>query len=643
MGPLNMKMNYGKNLAPSFASQGTALITGLALLVVGASHGAVEAALDFEGQYTKHEFRIPMRDGVKLFTVVYTPKDKATRYPILIQRTPYDLKPYTIDSGKRPGGLPDSYVKERFIFAMQDVRGRFASEGRFEDMRPFRADKAGPMETDESTDAWDTIEWLVKHVPGHNGNVGLQGISYLGFYAAAGMINSHPALKAVSPQAPASDVYGGDDCLHGGGFWLAHNFSFWNGFDQGLEEPTRQEPRSFDFRTPDGYDFYLQGGSVARLGDRYYRGKSHSWSNMIANITNAAWCAERDLTPHLKHVKAAVLTIGGWFDAEDLHGTLKTYQATRANNPDIFNGLVMGPWAHGAWHRGEGRSLGALDFHAATAEHFRDRIELPFFRKFLKDATNETLVPVHVFQTGTDEWREFASWPPSNTVNRTVWLQNDQVLSFSPPDLGDSAFDEYTSDPNRPVPFTSRITTGMPREYMVEDQRFAARRPDVLVYRTAPLEEDLTVAGPMAIDLHVATTGTDGDWIVKVIDVYTGDHPDPEGASSDAPRLGHYQQLVRGEPLRAKFRNGLENPEPMLPGQIYRLQWTLPDVYHTFRTGHRLMVQIQSTWFPLLDRNPQVFCDVYRALPEDYKIATQRIYRDRAHASSLSIPVLPAQ
>jgi len=456
------------------------------------------------------------------------------------------------------------------------------------------------------------------------------------------MINSHPALKAVSPQAPASDVYGGDDCLHGGGFWLAHNFSFWNWFDQGLEEPTRQEPREFDFRTPDGYEFYLHGGALAWLGEKYYKGKSASWNEMVANITNAAWCAERDLTPHLKNVRAAVLTVGGWYDAEDLHGTLLTYQSTRVNNPDIFNGLVMGPWSHGGWHFGEGRTLGAVDFHAATAEYFRDHIELPFLRKFLKGATNETVAPVQVFETGTDEWREFNVWPPANAAKRTVWLQNGGGLSFAAPENEDAAFDEYVSDPNRPVPFTSRISTGMPREYMVEDQRFAARRPDVLVYRTPPLEEDLTVAGSIAIDLHVSTTGTDGDWIVKVIDVYTGDHPETEGASSEAPRLGHYQQLVRGEPLRAKFRNGLENPKPLVPGQVCRLQWLLPDVYHTFRSGHQLMVQIQSTWFPLLDRNPQVFCDIYRAKPEDYRSATQRVYRDRAHASALTLPVIPA-
>ncbi len=636
-----MKPGYRKNQACSFL-RGVPWRTGvLALALAGARLHGAEASLDFEAQYTKHEFRIPMRDGVKLFTVVYTPKDQSTRYPILLQRTPYDLKPYTIDNGRRPGGLPDSYIKERFIFVGQDVRGRFASGGRFLDMRPFQPHKS-PADTDESTDAWDTIDWLVKHVPGHNGNVGLQGISYLGFYAAAGMINSHPALKAVSPQAPASDVYGGDDCLHGGGFWLAHNFSFWNSFDQGLEEPTRQEPREFDFRTPDGYEFYQQCGGVARLGDRYFKGHSASWNDMIDHITNGAWCAERDLTPHLKNVRAAVLTVGGWFDAEDLHGTLKTYQSTRANNPGIFNGLVMGPWSHGGWHGGDGRTLGYLNFHAPTAEYFRDRIELPFFRKFLKGATNESVAPVQVFETGRNEWHEYAAWPPSNAVSRAVWLGGDGALTFSPPETGDAAFDQYVSDPNHPVPFTSRISTGMPREYMVEDQRFAARRPDVLVYRTAPLEDDLTVAGPIDIDLYVTSTGTDADWIVKIIDIYTGDHPAVEGAPSDTPRLGHCQQLVRGEPLRAKFRNGLDHPEPLLPGQVYRLRWTLPDVYHTFRSGHRLMVQIQSTWFPLLDRNPQIFCDIYRAQPADYQAATQRVYRDRAHASAVSFPVMPA-
>ncbi len=583
--------------------------------------------------YTKHEYRIPMRDGVRLYTVVFTPKDKSIHYPILLQRTPYNLKPYTIDSAKLPRSIPQSYQDERFIFVLQDARGRFASEGKFVDMRPHNPSK-GPRDTDESTDAYDTIDWLINHVSGHNGNVGMAGISYLGFYAAAALIDPHPALKAVSPQAPAVDVYGGDDVLHGGGFWLAHNFGFWNSFDQSLEDPLRQDTRPFDYRTPDAYQFFLRDESIFEMGQSEFKGKARSWNEIMENVTNAQWCASHDLTKHFKAVHPPVLTVGGWFDAEDLHGTLKTYEALKAISAGTFNGLVMGPWVHGGWHRTNGRSLGPVDFGSSTAEHFRDKIELPFLRHYLKGATNEVLQPVYIFETGMDEWRTFAIWPPPESAPRTLLLQPKGDLSFKQPGA-DSSFSQYVSDPAHPVPFTARIATGMPKEYMIEDQRFAARRPDVLVFQTEPLEEDLTMAGPIEVTLHASSTGTDCDWVVKLIDVYTGDYPDPDDLPAGV-RMGHYQQLVRGEPLRAKFRNGYDRPEPLEPGKIYEFKYTLPDVCHTFRTGHRIMVQVQSSWFPLLDRNPQTFCDIYRAKPEAFRPATQRVYHDAQHPSGIT-------
>lgn len=591
----------------------------------------------FEANYTKHEHRIPMRDGAKLFTVVYTPKDSTTNtHPILLQRTPYNLKPYTIDASGKPGGFPDSYLREKFILARQDVRGRYASEGKFVDVRPHNPVKSGPQDIDESTDAWDTIDWLVKHVRRNNGSVGMQGISYPGFFAAAGMIDSHPALKAVSPQAPVADLFDGDDLLHGGGFWLAHNFGFFAGFDQKLENPLRQSPVPFDYHTPDGYSFFLQAGSLAEMGERHFKGKSLFWDILLANIGDAAWCAKHNLTPHLKDVRAAVLTVGGWFDAEDLSGTLKTYQATERQNPGIFNALVMGPWSHGGWHGGTGESLGPVPFHSKTAEFFRDEIELPFWRRFLKGQTNITLPEAWVFETGTDEWRREDAWPPASTAPRTLYFHPAGRLSFQPPAGGDSAFDEYVSDPNRPVPFTARTTTGMPTGYMVEDQRFVATRPDVLVYQSEPLNEDVTLAGPVTASLHVSTTGTDSDWVVKLIDVYTSDHPNPEPNPANL-QMGHYQQLVRGEPLRGKFRNGLDKPTPFEPGKITKVEWVMPDVCHTFRAGHRIMVQVQSSWFPLLDRNPQTFGDIYRAKPEDFRKATQRVYRSASGPSCIKL------
>jgi putative CocE/NonD family hydrolase len=617
------------------------LVLGLAVINAADKPDAAEKS-SFEGDYTKHEYRVPMRDGVKLFTVVYTPKDAATNKPILLQRTPYNLKPYTVDAGKQPGYLPDSYVKERFIFALQDVRGCFASEGEFMDERPHKPVKNSPTDTDESTDAYDTVDWLVKNIRGNNGNVGLTGISYLGFFAAAGMIDSHPALKAVSPQAPSVDLFDGDDVLHGGGFWLTHNFGFFAYFGQRLDDPTREEPRPFDFQTPDGYRFFLEAGSLADLGEKQFKGKNALWDELITNASNPRWCAERDMTRHLKNVHAAVLTVGGWFDAEDLHGALKTYRATEQNNPGIFNALVMGPWNHGGWHGGNGESLGPVNFHAKTAEFFRNEIELPFFRQFLKGATNVSLPKAFVFETGTDEWRRESAWPPTAAVAKTLYFHSGGKLSFYPPTASDSAFDEYVSDPAHPVPFTASITDGMPMEYMVEDQRFAATRPDVLVYQSEPLTEDVTIAGPIIASLHVSTTGTDSDWVVKLIDVYTGDYPDPEPNPARI-KLGRYQQLVRGEPLRGKFRNGYDRPEPFKPGEITKLEWVLPDVCHTFRTGHRIMVQVQSSWFPLLDRNPQTFCDIYHAKSEDFHKATQRIYRMEAARSGVRVNVLPSR
>jgi uncharacterized protein len=594
----------------------------------------------FEEAYTKHEYRIPMRDGVKLFTLVYTPKESGTNFPILFQRTPYSLKPYTIDSVGKPGGAPESLVREKFIFALQDVRGRFGSGGQFVDMRPYLKAKTSTKDIDESTDAYDTIDWLVKHVRHNNGKVGMRGISYPGFYAAAGMINSHPALKAVSPQAPSVDVYGGDDTLHGGGFWLIHNFGWFYSFGQQLEDPVREEPRSFDFKTPDGYEFFLHAGAVGHLGATQFKGRVLIWDNMISHIQDARWCAERDLTPHLKNVRAAVMTVGGWFDAEDLHGALKTFQATERLNPGIFNCLVMGPWSHGGWHRGDGDVLGPIKFHSKTGEFFREEIETPFFRSLLKFGTNAALPKAYVFETGTDEWRKYASWPPANAVARTLWLQTEGKLSFSSSPDSSSSFDEYASDPNHPVPFTSRIASSMPKDYMVEDQRFAARRPDVLTYQTDPLLDDVTVAGPITASLYVSTTGTDSDWIVKLIDVFTPDAPD--SASNQANiTMGGYQQLVRGEPLRGKYRNGYDKPQPFKPGEVTKVEWTLPDVCHTFRTGHRIMVQIQSSWFPLLDRNPQTFCDIYHARPEDFQKATQRVYYSKSQESGLRMMIMP--
>jgi putative CocE/NonD family hydrolase len=588
----------------------------------------------FEAHYTKHEHHIPMRDGARLFTAVYTPKDTATNYPLWLARTPYGLRPYGVDAYPDPNRAPIAhYAREGFIFVIQDARGCNLSDGEFVHMRPIRAHKNGPADTDEGTDTWDTIDWLVRNVPNNNGRVGLSGVSYPGFYAAAGAIDSHPALKAVSPQAPIVDQFIGDDFHHHGAFFLPHAFHYFPLFEPKREKPNLQRQQAYqDYGTRDGYSFYLAWESLAETGERLYEGRIPFWNDVMTHGAYDEFWQSRNLRPHLRNIRAAVLTVGGWFDAENLFGALEAYRHSEQLNPGITNLLVMGPWSHGQWRSGDAQSLGPINFRSPTAEFFRANIELPFFRHYLKDDPAFDLPEAHMFETGTCQWRRHEQWPPAEAVESSLFLNPNGRVSWDPPGGGELSFDEYISDPWRPVPYIEDISISMTRDYMVADQRFAARRPDVLVYQTEILEQDLTLAGPITASLHVSTTGTDSDWIVKVIDVYPDDHPEPNPNPAGTVLSG-YQQLVRGEVMRGKFRNSYEHPEPFVPGEVARVEWTMPDIYHCFRRGHRLMVQVQSTWFPLVDRNPQVFCDIYRARPEDFQKATQRVYH-AAHAPS---------
>ena len=589
--------------------------------------------------YTKYEHRIPMRDGVRLFTRVYTPKDDSEPWPILLTRTPYALKPYGDDNYNDAGGSFATFARDKFILVTQDVRGRYGSEGKYEHVRPFNAAK-GPKDTDESSDAYDTIEWLVKNVPNNNGKVGMFGISYPGFYTSMGMIDSHPALKAASPQAPISDWFIGDDLHHNGAFFLCQNFAFFYQFAQLLEDPLRESAKPFNFKTPDGYDFFLRMGPLGNSDSVLLKGGAPEWTEFLRHSTYDAFWQARNIRPHLKNIHCAVMTVGGWYDAEDLFGALETYRWAERQNPGIINRLVMGPWSHGAWGRSEGEKLGEIDFHSKTSEHYRDKIELPFFRHFLKGDTNYASAEAQVFETGTDRWRQFEAWPPKQAATRTFYLHAGGGLHSDQPNETSNAFDEFVSDPSKPVPFTMQVTTDYPRSYPLEDQRFAAERPDVLVYQTEPLEEDLAFAGPIKVSLHVSTTGTDADWVLKVIDVYPGDFPDPNPNPAHV-RMGGYQQLVRGDVFRGKFRDSFEKPEPFVPGQLAAIQFTMPDVLHNFRRGHRIMVQVQSSWFPLVDRNPQTFEDIASARPQDFHKATHRVYRSAEAASAISVPVLP--
>ena len=594
-----------------------------------------------KAHYTKYEYEIPMRDGKKLFTAVYTPKETSKPYPIVLYRTPYNIKPYGVDAYSERIGPLMLFGKEGFICVYQDVRGRMASEGKFMHVRPHKPIKRGPTDIDESTDAYDTIDWLVKNIPNNNGKVGMWGVSYAGFYAAMGVIDAHPALKASSPQAPIGDWFIGDDFHHNGALYLAHAFRFFWIVGKPGPEPTRDSPPVLDYRTPDGYEFFLNLGPLPNIYEKYFKDDVEFWRELTEHGTYDDFWKARDIRPHLKDIRPAVMTVGGWFDAEDLFGSLQVYRAIEENSANAFNILVMGPWHHGQWASREGEGLGHVRFNAKTSLFYREKIELPFYQHFLKGEGNLDLPEAYVFETGTNYWRRFDAWPPKEVIPTRLHFLEGGRLSFEPPTRDhESAFDEYISDPAKPVPYIPNISIGMTREYMVDDQRFASSRTDVLVYQTDVLPEDITVAGPITASLSVSTSGTDSDWVVKVIDVYPGDFPDPD-PNPTGVKMGGYQQLLRGEVMRGKFRNSFEEPEPFKPGQITRVEYKMPDVYHCFRRGHRIMVHVQSSWFPLVDRNPQKFVDIYHARQEDFQKAVQRVYHSKSAASSIVLNLLP--
>jgi putative CocE/NonD family hydrolase len=598
--------------------------------------------------YTKSEYRVPMRDGVHLFTAVYTPKDTTKTYPFMMMRTPYSIAPYGVDRSKADLGPSPEFGRSGYIFVYQDVRGRWMSEGTFENMRPILKAGApvGPKDIDESTDTFDTIEWLLKNVPGHNGRVGQWGISYPGFYTACALVNHHPALVAASPQAPVTDWFIGDDFHHHGALFLPHLFNFIGNFGRPRPGPiSKLNQVPFDHGTPDGYKFFLELPTLADADPKHFKGQIAFWNELLAHPNYDAFWQDRNLRAHLKNVKpgVAVLTVGGWFDAENLFGALETYKTIEASSPGVSNRLVMGPWSHGGWSRGDGASLGPVSFGSNTGAYFRDQIEFPFFEKALKQGQEADLADAIVFETGRNQWRHFDAWPPRPARADALYLHADGALAFEPPDQeAENAFDEYVSDPARPVPFLDDITIGMTSDYMVQDQRHASRRPDVLVYQTPPLEEDRTVVGPLKAELIVSTTGTDSDWIVKLIDVYPDDYPDPE-PNPTGTRRGGYQQLVRGEVMRGRFRDSHETPAAFEPGVPTKVTFAMQDVCHTFRPGHRMMVQIQSTWFPLVDRNPQTYVNINTAKASDFQKATQRVYRSKERASRISLMVLPPE
>jgi hypothetical protein len=596
-----------------------------------------------KAHYTKYEYRIPMRDGKRLFTSVYVPKDDSQTYPMLLKRTPYSVRPYGADQYPENLGPSPLFGNAGYIFVYQDVRGRWMSEGDFVHMRPHITKKSTKTEFDESTDTWDSVEWLLKKVKGHNGRVGIAGISYPGFYTAAGIIDSHPAIKAASPQAPVNDWFMGDDWHHNGAFFLAHMFNWMSRNGRERPAPTKKFPRAtFEYGTPDGYEFYRRIKTLSEIDAKYLKGDVPFWIETMRHGNYDEFWKSRNIRPHLNNVKPAVMTVGGWFDAENLFGALETYKSIEARNPQTTNTLVMGPWRHGGWARGDGESFGDIPFNAKTSEFYREHIEFPFFEQHLKDKDDAKHPEAWVFEMGTNQWRRYDKWPPATTQSRSLYFHAGERLSFNPPANGDdqNTYDQYLSDPAKPVGYMSEIVTGMKAEYMIADQRFASRRADVLVYQTGELEDDVTLVGPIEVDVMVSTSGTDSDWVVKVIDVYPDDYPDAAENPKEV-RMGGYQQLVRGDVIRGKFRNSFEKPEPFKPGEPTRVRFTMPDVYHCFRSGHRIMVQVQSSWFPLVDRNPQKFCDIFQATEADYQIATQRVFHSPKLASRLNVRTLP--
>jgi uncharacterized protein len=604
--------------------------------------------------YTKFEYQIPMRDGIKLFTSVYVPKETNQPYPILLLRTPYGVGPYGATNYRGSLGPSSLFIKEGFIFAYQDVRGRGQSEGVFDDPPAHKLHFSGPADADESTDGYDTIDWLVKNIPNNNGRVGTWGVSYPGFFSAFTLIGAHPALKAASPQAPMADVGNGDDAYHNGAFFLAENFDFYVNFKPKASASSAPKGERFRMGTPDEYDFFLRMGTLADAEDKYFRHQNEFWTTLVKHNTYDTFWASRALAPHMRHLTAAVLVVGGWFDAQDLGGVPKLFAAIAQDGSAPAATLVMGPWSHGSWGRGDGDALGNLKFAEKTGPFYREQIEFPFFLQYLKGKgsglkteTDGKIPKAWVFATGSNQWRRFDAWPPAHALRRSLYLQAGGKLSFTAPADNGRQYDEYVSDPAKPVPVASEIIVSLGGDYMTCDQRFASRRPDVLTYETEPLEQAVTIAGPVTPVLRVSTSGTDSDFVVKLIDVYPNDYADPQGppegrrrGSSGVVPMAGYQQLVRGEPFRGKFRNSLSKPEPFKPGQPAKIQFAMPDVLHTFLPGHRIMVQIQSSWFPLTDRNPQKFLDITTAKASDFQKAVQRVYRGGAEGTRVDVLVI---
>ncbi len=608
----------------------------MALVVPALAQDQKPGRPDLPKLFEKQEAMIPMRDGVKLHTEVYTPRDAKDPLPILMERTPYGVSGGPQGYSGHLYAAQDLYA-DGYIFVYQDIRGRYGSGGQFAMNRPLH-DPNDAKGVDESTDTYDTIDWLVKHVAKNNGRVGVWGISYGGFLAAMAMVNPHPALKAVSEQACMGDAWMGDDFFHNGAFRLSY------GFEYAALMETTNENYSFEFNVFDLYDWFLRLGVLSNADKEYFHGQIPTWENFVHHPSYDNFWKVHAVENALKVPTVPNLNVAGWWDQEDFYGPMRTYENLEKSDTKHLNYVVVGPWNHGGWAHGPGDSLGQIPFESNTAQYFRQKVEAPWFAYWLHDRGTLPLKEALMFQTGSDIWKQFDAWPPKEAQEKNLYFGENGKLSFDAPTTKNAeAFDSYVSDPEHPVPYRHRpVDMTYPNDHpgswytwLVQDQRFVDNRPDVLTWQTDELKDDVTIAGDVTAKLFASTTGTDSDWVVKLIDGY------PQKVESDW-KLSGYELMIADEIFRGRYRKSYETPEPLVAGEITPFTFSLHTADHVFKKGHRIMVQVQSTWFPLYDRNPQKFVpNIFEASPSDYQKATQRIYRTAEHPSSVEVSIVP--
>jgi putative CocE/NonD family hydrolase len=573
---------------------------------------------------------IPMRDGVRLYSQIYVPRDRKEALPFLLLRTPYGTG--RLDSARMASSVPE-LTADGYIIVVQDIRGRFKSEGQFVMLRQPREAKDAKA-IDESTDAYDTIEWLLKNVPNNNGRAGMAGTSYGAWLTVMGALDPHPALKAAVEQASPADMWIGDDFHHNGAFRLSYGFEY----AYMMESSKEIADVSAVIDTFDTYDWYLALGSLANVNAKLIHNKLPTWNDFVNHPNYDAFWKRQGFAPWLNRVNVPILNVAGWWDQEDFYGPIKIYELLERHDTKNQNFLLVGPWNHGGWSRSDGQKLGKIDFGSKTSEYYRKNVLARFFAYYLKDKGTPDFPEALTFRTGLNQWERHDTWPPKSTAARPLYFQANGKLSFTPPAAGPNAFDSYISDPANPVPYRQRpieLRTGW-TTWLVEDQRFVDHRPDVLTWSTEALDADVVVSGKIIAKLFASTTGTDSDWIVKLIDVY------PEKYPAD-PKMGGYQLMIAGDVVRGRYRNSFEKPEPIVAGAVVPYEIGFPANDHVFLKGHRIMVQVQSTWFPVIDRNPQRFVpSIFDAKDSDFQKATQRIYRSGRQASHIMLPVMAA-